>query len=76
MLADHGATFILVHTKQADAAKAKDVLEASSEELVLQERRCGGGPARLTWPCRGSVKDLIHKSWGKIVGPEGKPVYH
>ena len=26
-------------------------------------------------PLPASVKDLIRKSWGKIVGPDGKPVY-
>ena len=66
-----GATFILVHTKQTDAAKAKEVLsffdwcykngDAAADQLDY-----------VALPA--SVKDLIRKSWSKITGPDGKPV--
>jgi phosphate transport system substrate-binding protein len=68
-----GATFILVHTKQADAARGREVLsffdwcykngDAAADSLDY-----------VALP--GSVKDLIRKSWAKVVGPDGKPVYH
>ncbi|THD62380.1 phosphate ABC transporter substrate-binding protein PstS [Phenylobacterium sp.] len=67
-----GATFILMHAKQTDAAKGKDVLaffdwaykngDAAAEQLDYV-------------PLPANVKDLIRKSWSKIVGPDGKPVY-
>ncbi|MFI4966699.1 MAG: phosphate ABC transporter substrate-binding protein PstS [Caulobacterales bacterium] len=67
-----GATFILVHTKQADAAKGRDVLaffdwcykngDAAADKLDYV-------------PLPASVKGLVRKSWTKIVGPDGKPVY-
>ncbi|HEX3888962.1 MAG TPA: phosphate ABC transporter substrate-binding protein PstS [Phenylobacterium sp.] len=67
-----GATFILMHAKQADAAKGREVLsffdwcykngDAAAEQLDYV-------------PLPANVKDLIRKSWSKIVGPDGKPVY-
>jgi phosphate transport system substrate-binding protein len=68
-----GATFILMHKKQANAATAHDVLAffdwayktgdaaASSLDFV---------------PLPATVKALIHRSWGAILGPDGKPVFH
>ena len=67
-----GATFILMHAKQADAAKGQAVLnffdwsykngDAAAEQLDYV-------------PLPANVKELIRKSWTKIVGPDGKPVY-
>jgi phosphate transport system substrate-binding protein len=67
-----GATFILMHAKQADAAKGREVLnffdwaykngDAAAEQLDYV-------------PLPANVKDLIRKSWSKIVGPDGRPVH-
>jgi phosphate transport system substrate-binding protein len=67
-----GATFILMHTKQTDAGKAKEVLsffdwcykngDAAADQLDYV-------------PLPAAVKDLIRKSWSKIQGPDGKPVH-
>ncbi len=66
------ATFILVKTKQEDAAKGRDVLaffdwaykngDAAAQQLDYL-------------PMPASVKDLVRKSWNRVVGPDGKPVY-
>jgi phosphate transport system substrate-binding protein len=67
-----GATFILVHTKQADAATGHEVLA-----FFDWAYKNGDGAAQsldyVTFP--DSVKGLIRASWRKIVGPDGKPVY-
>jgi phosphate transport system substrate-binding protein len=66
-----GATFILMHSKQANAATAREVLnffdwdykngDAAAESLDYV-------------PLPEGVKALVRKSWLKIVGPDGKPV--
>ena len=67
-----GATFILVHTKQADAAKGKEVLSF----FDWCYKNGDGAAAQLDYvPLPAPVKDLIRKSWSKVVGPDGKPVY-
>ncbi len=67
-----GATFILVKTKQEDAAKGREVLSffdwayKSGDAAALQ----------LDYlPMPAAVKDLVRKSWNKVVGPDGKPVF-
>ncbi|HEY3950217.1 phosphate ABC transporter substrate-binding protein PstS [Phenylobacterium sp.] len=67
-----GATFILMHAKQADAAKAKEVL--SFFDWCYKN---GDGDADKLFyvPLPANVKALIRKSWSKVVGPDGKPVY-
>jgi phosphate transport system substrate-binding protein len=68
-----GATFILVHAKQAKAEtghavlaffdwayKNGDAAAASLDYVALPE----------------AVKAQVRKSWKSIVGPDGKPVYH
>ena len=66
------ATFILVHTKQSDAAKGREVLAffdwcyKNGDAAAAQLDYVSLPPA---------VKDLIRKSWSKVVGPDGKPVY-
>ncbi|MEW5686231.1 MAG: phosphate ABC transporter substrate-binding protein PstS [Pseudomonadota bacterium] len=67
-----GATFILVRTRQEDAAKGREVLsffdwaykngDASAQQLDYL-------------PMPAAVKDMVRKSWTKVVGPDGKPVY-
>ena len=68
-----GATFILVHTKQADAAKGQEVL--SFFDWCYKNGDAAAGQLDYV-PLPAAVKDLIRKSWAKIVGPDGKPVYH
>ncbi|MBS0334435.1 MAG: phosphate ABC transporter substrate-binding protein PstS [Proteobacteria bacterium] len=67
-----GATFILVHEKQANAAKGADVLKF----FDWAYKNGDGAAEQLDYvPLPANVKDLIRKSWSKIVGPDGKPVY-
>ncbi len=67
-----GATFILVHTKQADAARGKQVL-SFFDWAYKNGDAAAGSLDYVTLP--PAVKDLVRKSWGKITGPDGKPVY-
>jgi phosphate transport system substrate-binding protein len=68
-----GATFILVHTKQSSAAKGRAVLEF----FDWCYKNGDGAAQSLDYvPLPAPVKDLIRKSWAKVVGPDGKPVYH
>ena len=67
-----GATFILVHTRQTDAAKGRDVLSF----FDWAYRNGDAAADQLDYvPLPAPVKDLVRKSWSKIVGPDGKPVY-
>ena len=67
-----GATFILVHNKQANAATGHDVLA-----FFDWAYRNGDGAAQaldyVTFP--ESVKAMVRRSWSKVVGPDGKPVF-
>lgn len=67
-----GATFILMHTKQANADDGREVLKF----FDWAYRNGDGAADQLDYvPLPASVKDLIRKSaWGKIAGPDGKPV--
>ena len=67
-----GATFILVHAKQTDAAKGREVLK-----FFDWAYKNGDAAAQsLDYvPLPAAVKDLIRRSWSKVVGPDGKPVY-
>jgi phosphate transport system substrate-binding protein len=67
-----GATFILMHTKQANAQTGRDVL------AFFDWAYKNGNPAAEALdyvPLPDTVKALVRKSWTKIVGPDGKPVY-
>jgi phosphate transport system substrate-binding protein len=67
-----GATFILMHAKQTDAAKAEEVLKF----FDWAYKNGDAAADQLDYvPLPANVKDLIRKSWSKIVGPDGKPVY-
>jgi phosphate transport system substrate-binding protein len=67
-----GATFILLHSKQANAGTGKEVLS------FFDWAYKNGNPAAESLdyvPLPDSVKALVRKSWLKVVGPDGKPVY-
>ncbi len=67
-----GATFILVKSKQESAAKGREVL------AFFDWAYKNGDAAALQLdylPMPAAVKDLVRKSWNKVVGPDGKPVY-
>jgi phosphate transport system substrate-binding protein len=67
-----GATFILMHTKQANAQTAHEVLS------FFDWAYKNGNPAAVSLdyvPLPDGVKALMRRSWAKIVGPDGKPVY-
>jgi phosphate transport system substrate-binding protein len=68
-----GATFILVHAKQADATKGREVLKF----FDWAYKNGDGAAAQLDYvPLPAGVKDLVRKSaWGKVTGPDGKPVF-
>ena len=67
-----GATFILMHKQQSDAATAQSVLkffdwayangDAAAQELDYV-------------PLPANVKDMVRASWASVTGPDGKPVY-
>ena len=66
------ATFILVHKKQANAASGRDVLSF----FDWAYKNGDAAAQQLDYlPMPASVKDLVRKSWSKVVGPDGKPVY-
>ena len=67
-----GATFILVHTKQTSAESGHDVL------AFFDWAYKNGNPAAESLDyvvLPESVKAMVRKSWSKVVGPDGKPVY-
>jgi phosphate transport system substrate-binding protein len=67
-----GATFILMHTKQANAATAKQVLNF----FDWAYKNGDGAAQQLDYvPLPASVKTLVRGAWTKkIAGPDGKPV--
>ena len=67
-----GATFVLVKTRQENAEKGREVLA-----FFDWAYKNGDAPAlQLDYlPLPAAVKDMIRKSWTKVVGPDGKPVY-
>ncbi len=68
-----GATFILMHTKQTNAEKARDVLKFYDWAY----KNGDGAAEQLDYvPLPASVKALIRGAWEKkIAGPDGKSVY-
>jgi len=66
-----GATFILVHAKQKSADEGKEVL--SFFDWAFKNGDAAANTLDYV-PLPGSVKDLIRRSWTKVVGPDGKPV--
>jgi phosphate transport system substrate-binding protein len=67
-----GATFILMHSKQANAQAGHDVL-AFFDWAYKNGDSQAASLDYVTLP--ESVKSLVRKSWKSIVGPDGKPVY-
>ena len=62
-----------MHSKQANAATANDVLSF----FDWAYKNGNGAAEALDYvPLPDAVKALVRKSWLKIVGPDGKPVYH
>jgi phosphate transport system substrate-binding protein len=67
-----GATFILMHKKQANAATGHSVL------AFFDWAYKNGDQAASTLnyvPLPAAVKTTVRASWKGIVGPDGKPVY-
>jgi len=67
-----GATFILVPTKPENAASAREVL------AFFDWAYKNGNPAaeQLDYvPMPEAVKGLVRKTWMKVTGPDGRPVY-
>ena len=67
-----GATFILMHTKQANAQTGHDVL------AFFDWAYKNGNPQAESLdyvPLPDSVKNLVRASWSKIKGPNGAAVY-
>ena len=67
-----GATFILVHKQQADAAKGKAVL--SFVDWAYRNGDASAGELHYV-PLPAAVKDHIRKQWVDIKGADGQPVY-
>ena len=67
-----GATFILMHKQQSDAATAQSVLKFFDWAYAN-----GDGAAQdLDYvPLPANVKDMVRASWASVTGPDGKPVY-
>ena len=67
-----GATFILMHQKQADAGKGREALNF----FDWAYRNGDAAADQLDYvPLPANVKALIRESaWGKIAGPDGKPL--
>jgi phosphate transport system substrate-binding protein len=67
-----GATFILVHKKQANAATGREVLAF----FDWAYKNGDGAAAQLDYvPMPAAVKTMVRKTWLQVVGPDGKPVY-
>jgi len=66
------ATFILIRNKQEDAAKGREVLAF----FDWAYKNGDAAAVQLDYlPMPAAVKDMVRKSWSKVVGPDGKPVY-
>ena len=67
-----GATFILVHKAQSDAATGKAVL--SFFDWAYNKGDAAAGELAYV-PLPPALKAQVRQSWAMIVGPDGKPVY-
>ena len=67
-----GATFVLMHKQQKDAASGQAVLR-----FVDWAYSNGDAAAQsLDYvPLPDALKQQVRTSWGQIVGPDGKPIY-
>ena len=67
-----GASFILVSTQPADAAKAKEVLNFFSYSFVQGLEAA----ARLHYgPLPENVIPQVRQAWSAIKGPNGRPIW-
>jgi len=67
-----GATFILLHKQQADAARGKAVLAF----FDWAYKNGDAAASQLAYvPLPAAVKDLVRKQWADIKTADGKPVY-
>jgi phosphate transport system substrate-binding protein len=67
-----GATFILVHKKQDDAAKGKAVLSFFDWAYKSGD----AAASKLDYvPLPAEVKDMVRKQWGEIKTADGQPVF-
>ena len=67
-----GATFILVHKRQDDAAKGKAVLQF----FDWAYKNGDDAAATLDYvPLPAQVKDLVRRQWSGVQGADGKPVF-
>jgi phosphate transport system substrate-binding protein len=68
-----GATFILLHRQQADAAKGKSVLQF----FDWAYKNGDAAAAKLDYvPLPAEVKDMVRKQWAaNVKGPDGQPVH-
>jgi phosphate transport system substrate-binding protein len=67
-----GATFILVHKKQANAATGREVLAF----FDWAYKNGDAAASQLDYvPMPATVKTMVRKTWLQVTGPDGKPVY-
>jgi phosphate transport system substrate-binding protein len=67
-----GATFILVKNRQEDAARGREVLAFFDWAYKNGDAAAG----QLDYlPMPAAVKEMVRRSWARVVGPDGKPVY-
>jgi phosphate transport system substrate-binding protein len=67
-----GATFILMHRHQTDAATGRTVLSFFDNAYKTGDAQA---QALDYVALPDAVKTLVRQSWAGIVGPDGKPVY-
>jgi phosphate transport system substrate-binding protein len=68
-----GATFILVHAKQSNAAEGREVLKFFDWAYKNGD---AAADALDYVPFPAAVKQLVRtKAWSRVTGPDGKPVY-
>jgi phosphate transport system substrate-binding protein len=66
-----GATFILMHRRQADAGKGKGVLQF----FDWAYKNGDAAASSLDYvPLPAQVKDLVRQQWAQVTGPDGKPL--
>ncbi|MBL8553388.1 MAG: phosphate ABC transporter substrate-binding protein PstS [Phenylobacterium sp.] len=66
-----GATFILLHKSQADAAKGRAVLSFFDRAYATGD----AAASELAYvPLPAALKAQVRASWSSIVGPDGQPV--
>jgi phosphate transport system substrate-binding protein len=67
-----GATFILMHKQQQDAATGQAVLRFFDWAYANGD---AAADALAYVPLPDALKQQVRTSWGQITGPDGKPIY-